>query len=103
MSGENDERPQGDEVRSCPVDDDESSSLRASVTSVVSHLHRRLQWPEDLLEHRAGPMLIQPVPVDRLWLQVVRFGIEVLVSQIQQAEPTASNFVDIFSGGRSNR
>ena len=103
MSGENYKRSQSDGVRGSHVDHDNPSSLRASVTSVVSHLHRRLQWPEDLLEHRAGPMLIQTVPVDRLWLQVVRFGIEVLVSQIQQAEPTASNFVDIFSGGRSNR
>ena len=80
---DNSERSPGDGVRSGHVDHKNPSSLRASVTSVVSHLNCRLQWTEHLLEHRAGSMLIHPVPVDRLWWQVVRFGIEVPVSQIQ--------------------
>lgn len=102
MSGDNCERSPGDGVRSGHVDHDTLSSLRASVTSVVSQLHRRLQRPEDLLKHRAVALLIHPVPVDRLRPQVVRFGIEVPVSQVQQAEPAASNFMNIFAGGCSH-
>ena len=103
MSGENGEMPQGDGVRKGHVDRDKPFSLRASVASVVSHLYRRLQRSKDLLEHRTVSLLVEPVPVDRLRPPVVGFGIEVPVSQIQQAKPAASNFVDVFAGGRSHR